>query len=515
MYFAVCYTAAHMMLEAALLYALYSVKAENGRLLKMLERPTPAQALLEIMSDSTVFAVLAILSITSLLIHTYKTINWFFRKTYTAFKFTFYWLRSGIYIPTVDSLYRPERYMEGSESVKTFVKPGFQVFLYGYDGKSYRYVGSGFRYRDYLVTSLHVIDDYKCIQIRKLRSEGKGFEILRDDFTTGQCDLTWALVDPREWSKLGVSTAKLVATTPAKIQASVNDGLQLTQGNVSKLPVFGYVSYSGSTWPGFSGAPYYVNNHVYAMHVGSGGVNLGISGSYIHALLRLEDSQDFVLQDIKATAKQRRFNARVSPTDPLERLVEYNGRMYIFDREDIADVEQYLDWNDEVSYSRESMSYPDHGPVERPADVIRQREAAPEQSSPQAPETPVAPAQSTPAESGPSAPPAATADVTTSSPEQPEGNANRASAGVEARGNASQQGSVPSGNASVSPASKTPLEQPVIATSGPTSTPAPRSVASVSTSTDFSRRKQAAKLVRLEPGASTALRRDAVAGSAQ
>ncbi len=502
MYFAVCYTAAHMMLEVALLYALYSVKAENGRLLKMLERPPPVQALMEIMSDSTVFAILAILSITSLIIHTYKTICWFFRKTYTAFKFVYYWLRSGVYIPTVDSLYRPERYMEGSEAVKTFNKPSFQVFLYGYDGKSYRYVGSGFRYRDYLVTSLHVIDEYKCIQVRKLRSEGKGFEILRDDFMSGECDLTWSLVDPREWSKLGVSTAKLVATMPAKIQASVNDGLQLTQGSVSKLPVFGYVSYSGSTWPGFSGAPYYVNNHVYAMHVGSGGVNLGISSSYIHALLRMEDSQDFVLQDIKATASQRRFNARVSPTDPLERLVEYNGRMYVFDREDIADVEQYLDWNDEVSYSRESMSYPDHGPVERPADVIRQQGTAPVSTSPTAQATPVAPA--TPAPAVPSSPVLSQ-----------EGNASRASAGVEARGNDSPQGNAQSGNASVSPALATPSGQQGIATNGPTSMPAPRSVASVSTSTDFSRRKQTAKLVRLEPGASTALRRDAVAGSAQ
>lgn len=499
MFFAVCYTAAHMMLEAALLYALYSVKTENGRLLKMLEKPTPMQALSELMSDSTVFAVLAVLSITSLIIHTYKTICWFFRKTSTAFKFTYYWLKSGVHIPTVDSLYRPERYMEGSEAIKTFNRPNFQVFLYGYDGKSYKYVGSGFRYQDFLVTSLHVIDEYRSIQIRKLRGEGKGFEILRDDFMSGECDLTWALVDPREWSKLGVSTARLVATTPAKIQASVNDGLQLTQGSVSKLPVFGYVSYSGSTWPGFSGAPYYVNNQVYAMHVGSGGVNLGISSSYIRALLRMEDSFDFVLQDIRATARQRKFNARVSPTDPLERLVEYNGRMYVFDREDLADVEQYLDWNDEVNYSRESMSYPDHGPVERPADVIRQRETAPVQQTPLVTPTPssVGDHEITPA------------------PEQPEGNVNRASASAGARGNNSQRGNVRSGNASARPASTIPLEPQVIVTNGPTSTLAPQNVASVSTSTGSSRRKRPARLARLEPGASTALRRDAVVGSAQ
>lgn len=487
------------MLEAALIYALYSAKAENERLIKMLERPAPMQALIEIMSDSTVFAVLAILSITSLLIHTYKTISWFFRKTSTAFKFAYYWLKSGVHIPTVDSLYRPERYMEGSEAIKTFNRPNFQVFLYGYDGKSYKYVGSGFRYQDFLVTSLHVIDEYRSIQVRKLRGEGKGFEIPRDDFTSGECDLTWSLVDPREWSKLGVSTARLVATMPAKIQASVNDGLQLTQGSVSKLPVFGYVSYSGSTWPGFSGAPYYVNNQVYAMHVGSGGVNLGISSSYIRALLRMEDSYDFVLQDIKATARQRKFNARVSPTDPLERLVEYNGRMYVFDREDLADVEQYLDWNDEINYSRESMSYPDHGPVERPADVIRQRETAP----------------------GPSTIPAVPqrtsfgADEITSAPVQQEGNVNRASASAEARGNHSQRGSALSGSASASPASTIPLEPQVIVTSGPTSTPAPPNVASVSTSTGSSRRKKPARPARLEPGASTALRRDAVVGSAQ
>lgn len=513
MYFAVCYTAAHMMLEAALLYALYSVKAENGRLLKMLERPPPVQALMEIMSDSTVFAVLAILSITSLIIHTYKTISWFFRKTYTAFKFAFYWLRSGVYIPTVDSLYRPERYMEGSEAVKKFSKPNFQVYLYGYDGKTYKYVGSGFRYQDFLVTALHVIDEYRCIQIRKHRGEGKGFEILRDDFQSGECDLTWAIVDPREWSKLAVTTAKLVATCPPRIQGSVNDGLQLTQGMVSKLPVFGYVSYAGSTWPGFSGAPYYVNNQVYAMHVGSGGVNLGISSSYIRALLRMEDSFDFVLQDIKATAKQRRFQARVSPTDPLERLVEYNGRMYVFDREDIASVEQYLDWNDTVDYSRESMSYPDHGPVERPVDVVRQKEQTPEPKQ-ETPAVPAAPATSAPVV--PETPPATTGgDVDAITPCPVEGNVNRASAGVEARGNETQQGSVPSGSASASPASTIPLEPQVTVTNGPTSTPAPRSVASVSTSTDFTRRNKRAKPARSEPGASTALRRDAVAGSVQ
>nr|QRW42558.1 MAG: putative serine protease [Culex-associated Luteo-like virus] len=498
MYFAMCYTAAHMMLEVTLIYALYLAKAENERLVRMLERPAPMQALLEIMSDSTVFAVLAILSITSLVIHTYKTISWFFRKTSTAFKFAYYWLKSGVHIPTVDSLYRPERYMEGSEAIKIFNRPNFQVFLYGYDGKSYKYVGSGFRYQDFLVTSLHVIDEYKCIQVRKLRGEGKGFEILRDDFTSGECDLTWSLVDPREWSKLGVSTARLVATMPAKIQASVNDGLQLTQGSVSKLPVFGYVSYSGSTWPGFSGAPYYVNNQVYAMHVGSGGVNLGISSSYIRALLRMEDSYDFVLQDIKATARQRKFKARVSPTDPLERLVEHNGRMYVFDREDLVDVEQYLDWNDEVNYSRESMSYPDHGPVERPADVIRQRETAPAPSIP-----PVArPRTSVGSEEILSAP-------------EPEGNVNRASASAEARGNHSRLGVAPNGNASARPASTIPLEPRVIVTNGPTLTPAPPSVVSVSTSTGSWRRKKPVRPARLEPGASTALRRDAVVGSAQ
>lgn len=488
MFLAVCYTAAHMALEVALLYALVSVKAENERLLKMLERPTPAKALMEIMSDSTVFAVLAILSITSLIIHTYKTIRWFFRKTSAAFKFGFYWLKSGVSIPTVDKPYRPERYMEGSEAIKTFNRPGFQVFLYGYDGKSYNYVGSGFRYQDYLVTSLHVVDEYRCIQVRKLRGEGEGFELLRDDFTTGECDLTWSLVDPRAWSKLGVTTARLVATMPSKIQASVNDGHQLTSGSISKLPAFGYVSYSGSTWPGFSGAPYYVNNQVYAMHVGSAGVNLGISSSYIRALLRMEDSMDFVLQDIKATARHRQFSARVSPADPLERLVEYNGRMYVFDREDIADIEQYLNWNDDVSsYSRESMSYPDHGPVERPSDVINRQGNAPSPPS----------------------------SIGVQPPEQqPEGNVNRASASAEARGNSPRVGAR-NENVSANRESTIPLEPQVIVTNGPISTPAPPNVASVSTSTGSLQRRRRARPGRSEPGASTALRRDAVVGNAQ
>lgn len=68
--------------------------------------------------------------------------------------------------------------------------------------------------------------------------------------------------------------------------AQVHNGTVATFGLVKPSPTVGYVDYSGTTLPGFSGAPYLVGKTIVGVHVGCGAVNLGLDGAHITSVLR-------------------------------------------------------------------------------------------------------------------------------------------------------------------------------------------------------------------------------------
>lgn len=106
-------------------------------------------------------------------------------------------------------------------------------------------------------------------------------------------------------AKTGFVDGSINVTTTCRDQASF--------GVLTKLSnFFGYLQYSGSTLPGFSGTPYVMGNFVYGMHLGSlGGCNAGLALSYIDLLIEegdtdvdpfgvvKEDTPDAILRDLE------------------------------------------------------------------------------------------------------------------------------------------------------------------------------------------------------------------------
>lgn len=67
--------------------------------------------------------------------------------------------------------------------------------------------------------------------------------------------------------------------------ASVHNGTVCTYGLVKPGSTVGYVDYSGTTLPGFSGAPYLLGKIVVGVHLGSGTTNMGLDGASISVLV--------------------------------------------------------------------------------------------------------------------------------------------------------------------------------------------------------------------------------------
>lgn len=105
--------------------------------------------------------------------------------------------------------------------------------------------------------------------------------------------------------------------------AQVHNGDVLTMGEVKAAPTVGYVTYSGSTLPGFSGAPYYVGKHIVGIHMGAGAVNLGLDGAHVASLIsgvfRAEGEAAFT------TDPQELYKEMMMKGDEMEYRIMANG----------------------------------------------------------------------------------------------------------------------------------------------------------------------------------------------
>nr|QJI53804.1 MAG: hypothetical protein 1 [Solemoviridae sp.] len=97
-------------------------------------------------------------------------------------------------------------------------------------------------------------------------------------------DLDFARVRYAPFSGWQMGSGKFVKRS-APTFAQVHNGDVLTMGEVKAAPTVGYVTYSGSTLPGFSGAPYYVGKQIVGIHMGAGAVNLGLDGAHVASLI--------------------------------------------------------------------------------------------------------------------------------------------------------------------------------------------------------------------------------------
>nr|QIJ56916.1 trypsin-like serine protease [Scaphoideus titanus sobemo-like virus 2] len=151
--------------------------------------------------------------------------------------------------------------------------PKCQVFLYDVGALWSTFIGCGIRVDNLLVTCFHVIENVETLAIGK---GGKTHLVSSGPVTSNKLrDVVYFQLPDDVWSKLGVVTANrqpvpeqvAMKAMPSRIATKIG----YTDGSVRPLAAhIGKVVYTGTTIPGFSGAPYMsTDGKVLGMHQGT------------------------------------------------------------------------------------------------------------------------------------------------------------------------------------------------------------------------------------------------------
>lgn len=223
--------------------------------------------------------------------------------------------------------YLVEKVMPGSVFMPAVASPKYQASVYTIRGVAPRvYAGQGFLApRQLFVTAYHVIDGADYVVIVTEKGE---LTLKKSDFQHKEGDIAFAPLANDGASRLGLSVCRLKhnATVPNSglyVVAQARD--KKSMGLLNPHSAFGIVTYEGSTQAGFSGAPYYVHNTVYGMHIGGASSNIGYEGAYIAMLLNqyAEDSEDYLVQSAQDGVE---FEYEQNPYTPDEYRVKMDGR---------------------------------------------------------------------------------------------------------------------------------------------------------------------------------------------
>lgn len=147
-------------------------------------------------------------------------------------------------------------------------------------------MGGGFRLLDYLVLPTHVMHAGQG-KVYVLAND-KEIEIPKDVETLDlAADLLAIRIPQSEWSKIGVSQAKLgpISGSPT-VQVTSPCDQKFSIGRLSLGKSFGRVEYDSSTQPGFSGAAYMNGTVCVGMHLHGGLVAGGYEALYVYARLK-------------------------------------------------------------------------------------------------------------------------------------------------------------------------------------------------------------------------------------
>lgn len=237
----------------------------------------------------------------------------------------------------VNHRYSPEAMRPGSTLIPTPC-PSFQARVYGLSDDTWVQMGQCFRIDNHIMTAHHVIEPFTEL---RLEAKNGSLEILASRFEVLRSDCCQALLSEDELAALGLAKAKL-QTAPLSQHstgcyvkcAGFNDG---SIGFLKPDAAFGFSNYSGSTLPGYSGAPLYAGTTVYAMHLGGGSDNLGYDAAYLDMLraARNESSEDYLMSLID---RYEKFDWQQSPYDPSEVIVRVGNRYYLTDVDVLAKV---------------------------------------------------------------------------------------------------------------------------------------------------------------------------------
>nr|UGO57193.1 MAG: hypothetical protein 2 [Riboviria sp.] len=173
--------------------------------------------------------------------------------------------------------FQAERSVPGSELINQS-PPNFQASVLIMADGIKRKVGEAFRVPEGILTAKHNLIGADRVF---LSAGGKEVEV-KDE--PKELDQDVVLIPYANLAALELGMAKLVKVS-VRQQVMVNNGTHVTWGEVHPATAVGYVNYTGSTLPGFSGAPYYIGKRVVGMHTGAGVLNMGYDGAFLHAIL--------------------------------------------------------------------------------------------------------------------------------------------------------------------------------------------------------------------------------------
>lgn len=263
--------------------------------------------------------------------------------------------------------FAPEKMVPGSVFIAEQM-PAFQAKVFGIVDRSAVKSGQGFRAGDLFITAKHVVENFN--ELLLVSNEGE-IKIPASRFEAREGDVAMLRLSGDEVQKLKIQSAKIIdneISDDSGLFCKVTGFGQSSLGHLNTHPAFGFLKYNGSTTGGFSGAPYYVNGRVYGMHLGGCSDNIGYASAYLSMLVRAgqEDTTDFIFDQMQRYGD---YKYEQSPYDPDEYRMRINGKYYLLDVSQIADLLERQEGD--VVYRHECVS-----PVQPPTVEI------PESASP-------------------------------------------------------------------------------------------------------------------------------------
>lgn len=232
----------------------------------------------------------------------------------------------------------PESVREGSPLL-TVVAPKFVVGIYGVRRNERILLGTGWRYGGYVVTAAHVVFE-KSYDSLMLHNIARDVYFKVDNWVHLTADVA-VTAYRSEWQ---VPSAK-IDTINNSAFASVYAARAMQNSSVGILKhipatAMGFLEYTGSTLPGFSGSPYFNGNRVLGMHAGGGTVgNYGFSASFIDMSLKSRVRKESSELDM---IRRMLRSARVKDVDYEQGLdetrVRIGGRYVVLDNEEFYEL---------------------------------------------------------------------------------------------------------------------------------------------------------------------------------
>lgn len=273
-------------------------------------------------------------------------------------------------IATIDAAvgtFKAETALPGSEEVP-LTAPKCQAVVGYEENNKFYVVGNATRIDRWLVIPDHVkaAAAAKQLELRLVgNGKGLGFKLEKavlDAFVVLDTDLLAAELSEADFSRIGLAK---VAVTPSldevhgafvQICGPYGKG---TTGNLSHHRIFGKTTYTGSTFEGYSGAPYMAGRFVAAVHLHGGSFNGGYSASYILCLLKHvfgvkdEDTADWLTTYVKDKHNVTWDNGYLDEEDVRVRV---GGRYHIIKRDNMARV-WGKDWAQGINRSGKKQHY--------------------------------------------------------------------------------------------------------------------------------------------------------------